>query len=251
MFRRFLPAIVFALFFPLPARAQFSTVINVPPDTAPESIDSDTQLNLSDLGSLPSNFDAGVWDDSSTNVEVNILGGHAGGGLEAFDGSTVNISGGGVGSFRAYSGSTVNISGGWVGRVFVETGATVNISGGGVGEGTQANSGSTVNISGGLIDSDFVANSGSTVHITGGTVIENFHANSGSDVNLYGGEFRLDGVPIAGLDTPGDTLAFNLLDGSLLSGTWADGTVFAFTSQVSDRFDDGTLTLRAVSLPAI
>ena len=158
------------------ALAQFDTVINLPenPDSANPSgflgnsignnsgIFSNTQLNVSDDGSVGFNFDAG--DASSTNIEVNISGGEVGSTFDALTGSTVNISGGTVGNnFDAESGSTVNITGGTFGSSFdANSGSTVNISGGEGGNFFRANSGSTVNISGGTFGSSFDANSGST-----------------------------------------------------------------------------------------
>ena len=91
------------------AHAQFNTVINLPenPDSPNPSgfsgnsignnsgISSNTQLNVSDGGSIGFQFGAGARDVPSTNVEVNISGGTILTGFEANSGSTVNISGGG------------------------------------------------------------------------------------------------------------------------------------------------------------
>ena len=90
------------------AQAQFDTVINLPedPDSPNASgfsgnsigsfreISSNTQLNVSDGGSIGLRFDAG--DASSTNIEVNISGGSVGQTFEAHNRSTVNISGGDI-----------------------------------------------------------------------------------------------------------------------------------------------------------
>ena len=282
------------------AHAQFDTVINLPenPDSPNPSgfsgnsignnsgISSDTQLNVSDGGSIMFFFEAGAEDVPSTNVEVNISGGTVGIGFDANSGSTINISGGTVGDidansgstvnisggvvdrfFDAESGSTVNISGGTVGRNFnafdgstvnisggavgaffdAFSGSTVNISGGEVGPGFDAESGSTVNISGGTVGFDFDANSGSTVNISGGTVGFSFAANSGSTVNISGGTFGVDfeaesgsTVNIFATDfflndtsidtlTVGETIAiFDRGEDVVLSGVFADGTLFDF-----------------------
>ena len=182
------------------------------------------------------------------NSEVNISGGTVGNNFGAFDG-TVNISGGEVGiSFGANSGSEVNISGGEVGSFFdAFDGSTVNISGGEVGPGFDAESGSTVNISGGTVGFDFDANSGSTVNISGGTVGFSFAANSGSTVNISGGIFGVDFEAESGStvnifatdfflnDTSIDTLTvgetitiFDRGEDVVLSGVFADGTLFDF-----------------------
>ena len=90
------------------AHAQFDTVINLPENLGSPNpsgfsgnsigndsgIPSDTQLNVSDGGSIGFRFDAGAEGGSSTNIEVNISGGEVGGLFDAFGGSTVNISGG-------------------------------------------------------------------------------------------------------------------------------------------------------------
>ena len=183
------------------AHAQFDTVINLPEDLGSpnpngfsgNSIGTNTQLNLSDGGSIGFGFDAGARDVSSTNVEVNISGGTIGNSFGAFGGSTINVSGGRVGSnFTANSGSTVNISGGSVGSAYgsdfdAESGSTVNITGGEVGSFFDANDGSEVNISGGTVGLRFDAFAGSTVDISGGTVGDSFTAFDGSTVNISGG----------------------------------------------------------------
>jgi hypothetical protein len=212
--------------------AQFATVINVPPDMAPASIGSNTQLNLSEGGSLGHSFDAGAINGTSTNVEVNVLGGSVGNGFDAFRGSTVNISAGAVGtSFDAENGSVVNISGGLVGTEF------------------EAFSGSTVNISSGLVGNFFQAHLGSMITLSGGAFGHHFDALTGSTLRIIGNEFRLDGVPIAGLGTPGDTLPFDLPVGGTLTGVLSDGLAFIFSGLEGDDLAAGTLTLQAAELP--
>ena len=109
---------VFFLFLPPQARAQFTTVIDVPAGTSlppQSSIDSNTQLNLFDGGSIGAGFSAGASDGSSANIEVNVLGGVVGGGFNAYRGSVVNVSGGTIESgLQAHDGSNVNIAGGTV-----------------------------------------------------------------------------------------------------------------------------------------
>src|SRR5690606_34943106 len=67
-------------------QAQFSTVIDVPPSIMgdDQAIGSDTQLNVFAGGEVGSNFHAGAEDFSSTNVQVNVLGGTVGGGFVAY-----------------------------------------------------------------------------------------------------------------------------------------------------------------------
>ncbi len=198
-------------------------------------------------GTVRENFNAGR--GSAVRVEV---GGTVGANAEAV-GSMVEIIGGTVGSgFDAFHGSTVNISGGSIGSFFQAlAGSTVSISGGSVGSNFSADAGSVVRISGGTVGSNFNANSGSIVDVSGGNFGSPFYAYDGSAVNISGGEFRLDGALIGGLETVGDTLAFDLSAGSLLSGTLADGTPFALSPIVQDNIADGTLMLQIAALPPI
>jgi PEP-CTERM motif len=201
--------------------APFNTVINVPPEPDPGFIDSDTQLNLSDGGVLGDNFEAGGPDEPSTNVEVNIIGGHVGRTFAAYSGSTVNIIGGNIGqSFWAFSGSTVNIQGG----VFADEYLT--------GHSIRAESGSVLNISGGALGRNLIV-------------------KSGGELNISGGEFFLDGVPIQGMDTIGATININIPDDSRLTATLSDGSTHTFSSLLNYRIADGTLSLVRTPLPTL
>jgi len=219
------------------AYSQFTTTLNIPSDPGIgnfQTIGSDTQVNLFDGGTIGFTVDAGVAGGTSTNIEVNVAGGFVAGHFNANSGSTVNISGGTVHVlFDAFDGSTVNISGGSVGSFFT------------------AYAGSMVDISGGSVGSSFDAFSGSAVHISGGSIASFFEAFGGSEVTISGSDFRLDGVLISGLNVVGNTMAFDPPLGTVLSGTLADGTPFAFSSLDFDRIDEGTLTLAAVALPDI
>lgn len=207
-----------------PAAAQtdpagFGAVINVPgnQNTISRGIGSDTQLNLSEGGSISSFFLAGSSDGDGSNVEVNISGGNVGE------------------LFNANPGSIVNISGGNVGALF------------------NANFGSTVNISGGNVGSSFAALSDSTVNISGGTVGDTFTAESGSTVNLFGTSFLIDGAELTAL-VLGEAFTTTERDVTL-SGVLADGSAFDFDlnsafSDSQDYFDSGaTLTVTLVPEP--
>jgi len=208
----------------LPEVSPFSTIINVPPDEAPDSIGSDTQLNLFDGGVLGDFFDGvtsgnifhvGDPNGTSTNVEVNIVGGLASNFIDAHHGSVINISGGTVGSgLDAYSDSIINISGGRVGH-------------------------------------GFEARTGSEVMISGGSIGDEFGARRDSRVTLTGGEFRKDGVLINGLESTGNTVSPFLLGDFVLSGTFSDGRTFAFSGQDGDSFYFQSLTLEATALPPV
>ena len=97
--------------------------------------------------------------------------------------------------------------------------------------------------------------SGSEVNITGGAIGDNLYTIN-NHLNITGGDFRLNGVPIAGLGSPGDTLQVNFPFESVFTGILADGTPFhqLVNSQVSGEyssFSNGTVTLHSVALPAI
>lgn len=116
--------------------AQFGTIINVPPDVPPKSIDSNTQLNVLEGGDLPSTFQMpfqiGLEDGSSTNVELSVSGGTVGDAVQANSGSELNISGGAIGShLEVHSGASANIAGGTVGHAFrAMEGSNLTLSGG-------------------------------------------------------------------------------------------------------------------------
>src|SRR5262245_55380437 len=73
------------------ARGQFTTTYNVPPNVAPSTIFSNTQLNVFDGGAISNAFAAGDSLGTSTNVQVNVFGGTVGGVFSAYRGSEVNI----------------------------------------------------------------------------------------------------------------------------------------------------------------
>lgn len=206
------------VFLQTPASAQFSTIYDVPPAAAPSSIGSSTQLNLLSGGQLPDGFKAGLPSETNTDVEVNIYDGLVGKGFAAYDGSVVNIHGG----------------------VFAT----------GLGSVLSANSGSTVNISGGRVPA-VVAGSGSTVELSGG-VYTQVNFSSGSAVRLVGDDFRINGVPVAGLVDVGDTVWLSPFPtNQTLSGTFANGTPFVFSNFRTDWIASGAITLEKVELPSI
>ena len=176
---------------PRPVEAEFSTVLNLPPGTAPLSIGSDTQLNVFDGGRIDKYFHSGALEGTSENIEVNIAGGYVGRSFRASGGSLVNISGGTVDrGFRAHDRSKVNISGGIVRDVFhAFEGSEVTISGGSVGASFRAFEGSNVTITGGTVDWGFYAEDGSTVRIDDGQIGNQFTAERGSIINISGGTF--------------------------------------------------------------
>ena len=281
------------------AQAQFDTVINLPEaPTNPNpsgfsgnsigdnaEIFSNTQLNVSDGGSVGDFLNLSASDPSSSNIEVNISGGTIGEGFESGFGSTVNILGGIVDGFRVGTGSVANITDGSVefldvaggtvnifdeGRVrdFSEAnGGTINITGGRIDNDFGVFSGSTLNIFGGFVGNIGASNStinisggslgaasavsGSTVNISGGTIGSNFAADSGSEINVFGTEFFLSGTPVDNL-VLGETTILELGEDVALSGLLADGTPFDFgNNSLPNRGirSGATLTVTLVGVP--
>ena len=217
----------------------FTTIINVPPDPAPSSIESDTQLNLSEGGSLGRLFFAGNQNGSSTQIEVNITGGAVGSNFAAFAGSIINIRGGEIsGGFNAGPNSVVNLSGGSVGRVSIAFSSLI------------ASSDSTVNIMGGEVGRQSLALAGSTINLSGGTLGPFFSANLGSTLNISGGEFFLNGEQVTGLDEAGDSINVDL-SGVNLTATLADGTVRVFGPLRFDDVRNANVNLISSPLPPI
>ncbi len=187
--------------------ASFTTVLNVPPQVAPTSIDSDTQLNLSSGGSLLPFFSSGNVDGSSTNIEVNISGGTVGHHFFAYAGSTVNVSGGSMGSRFTLIGSTANISGGSFGRDYI------------------AGPNSVTNIFGGVVQNEIHTQEHATINYWGGT-INFFQVHNLGRANFFGSEFYLDGAPITQLNAGEE---FVVTDRNVtFSGILSDGSAFDY-----------------------
>ncbi|TWT66779.1 hypothetical protein Pla123a_44770 [Posidoniimonas polymericola] len=177
-----------ALSLTWPAHAQ--TVINVPPDPAPNEANSGETLYLADGGSLPGGFAA------HTGSIVSVSGGAVADGFIADEGSVVLVSGGRIGSFQANDGSSVTLAGGSYG--------------------------------------DFA-----------------FRTSESSSVSFWGGEFRLNGELIPGLDAADTSATIEVPFDAAFSGTLADGTPFAFTTQESGSRLDGVYTLQSLAPPAV
>lgn len=132
---RLLPALVVAL--PLflsgtQATGQFTTIINLPPDSLPGSVLSNTQINAGVGGTIGDGLVLGAPSGAVQNVELNIVGGQIGDDGSALEGATVNLISGSLGSdFLAGTDSILNISGGTFGRRLETAGnSALEISGG-------------------------------------------------------------------------------------------------------------------------
>jgi hypothetical protein len=179
---------------------------------------------------------------------VNMSGGLARS-FEVSSGAMFNITGGTVESdFRAGSGSMVHIRGGFVRGQF-EGGSNVQISGGRLGVSSDALPGSTITVTGGDLGDGFHIFSGANVNVHGGTSGDALTA-SGSSLAFHGFDFELNGVPISGLANVGDSISI-VAGNQLFTGTFGDGTPFAFLSSSEDDFANATVRLVRSSGPTI
>jgi hypothetical protein len=216
-------------------------VIEVPSDAAPGGVRAGQQLTLREGGRLRANFNAGrgsVVNIRGGTVEenfeafaaaVNIEGGQVGNDFDAFTESEINIRGGNVGSnFDAYDGSEVNMSGGTLARLDALTGSQINMGGGKITQ-LQGENGSRTRWSGGVIG---------TISVSGAT----------STLAIHGVDFKLNGVPLAGLGSEGNSRQFNIPMTSILTATLADGTPVVLGNGFNfpggnAQIANGTLTL--------
>ncbi len=270
-----LSIITAAALCPTRVHAQFTTVINAPPTVPPGVLNSNTQLNLGAGGSWSLGYDktlrAGEVDGTSENIEINVTGGSIGSRLDLNAGSVLNFQGGSSNyAFDARSGSEVNISGGEVPYLYGYDGSVTNVSAGSIDSQAHLFAGGEINISGGFVgntafDSLTVyygatANLsggavgvgldlyGGNVNITGGSLYDGIDAGQGSSLKLYGEDFRIDGIPVAGLDLIGSSVALDVPKQSALSGVYSDGTPFAFIMPYN-MIREGVLSLHRTAVP--
>ncbi|WP_152098413.1 hypothetical protein [Lacipirellula parvula] len=202
---------------------------------------------------------------------VNLSAGKIGSYLQADQGSVVNMTGGTLDWSPTFSGGTLNMSGGYLSdRATISSAGVANISGGIVVGGLRAESGAQVHVSGGyfyygirasdataIVSGGSIAGvSGSTVEISGGVIRKGVWTAAGDRMTLAGGELRIDGELVEGLEVAGAEREVNVPLGSVVSGVFADGTPFMFSSSdisrtdyLGSQFADGTLRLRAAPLP--
>ena len=216
------------------ARADFDTVIDVPPNLGDSvDLDDNTQLNVGPGGSVGVLLSAagepgelGSESVGAINVEVNVTGGTIGQGAN-FDGDvTINLSSGSFSSsFMAGNGATVNMSGGNIGPTSGIAGygnATVmHMTGGTLGDAFDVSPGSTLNMSGGTF--------GQQLEVFGDT--SEFDPFNDTDapghLNFIGTSFAVGGTELT-LTPNTPYLVTDRGDDLLLSGTLADGTPFNF-----------------------
>ena len=247
--------------------SNFGVVIDVPPVSIADNtvIGSNTQVNVTNGGTVGDQVEIGGRLVTTTNTELNVSGGVVGRFLQIYDNATLNVSGGVIdGNGSAESGSTVNISGGRLTGFDAEPGSSVNVSGGRIDGFFSANSqnvnvsggdfvnffaepsgdvdisggtflnltvrqGSVLNLSGGNISGSVnVAQGGATLNISGGSFPSSFSANTfAPSVNIFGSDFLLNGNEISNPESVRVTAS------DLLTGTLADGSVAIFSPRTS------------------
>lgn len=259
---------------PVEAPTLDKLVYRVPTETAPTGLRSGQTLLLSEGGQVGDSFvaDAGSlvqmsggtigWDFRAVGSLANLQGGEVGS-VTALQGSVVNLSGASVGWVSVDRGGIVNLSDGNTARVYVRNGGQLRVSGGQVEGGLSASGGSSVAISGGEIKNQIGAYGG-VITVNGGT-LEGALTASESTVVLAGGRFgdlvgisrnstvtidaydvRLNGKPVHPDEVSAwrsPPISIDIPERSVLSGVFADGTPFAFTSTEGDFFEAGSLSI--------
>jgi hypothetical protein len=247
MIRSCFGAIALAFCWQVLLQAQFSTVTNVPPTVIgdDQTIGSDTQLNVFAGGEVGTNFRAGAEDYSSTNVQVNVVGGTIDSGF-IFYGSEVNLLDGNIQGNPSARRSVVNMSGGTIDNtlsLFFES--VANISGGSILQ-IQSGYGSTTNISGGNVR--YLWPHRGETNITGGYVgwIRRLPgtttSNESSIINLSDGVVA--GIDLAGnniLNITGGTITGNCYLGNSQSFAFAQANISGGTFESS--FYNGTRSI--------
>jgi hypothetical protein len=132
--------------------------------------------------------------------------------------------------------------------------STVNIYGSELTQSLTANGGATVNIydgnpSGGLSGELFLS-SGSQTTMRGGRFSQPIFKQAGATLIIEGIDFALNGVPVVGLNLPGDEASILVPDETLFTGIFANGAPFTFDNRTSsgDRIF-GDVILRQTPRP--
>jgi hypothetical protein len=202
------------------------TIILLPAEPAPQGVHTGQTLNVQSGAAVSSHLMAG-W------------------------GSTVNIDGGQVGYDFEAAGAAVNVSAGSIGNAFdMFHGSILNVSGGTLGTDGRLH-GAALQMTGGVVGASLDASNSSLLQLAGGAIGDRLKLDASSQLAIVGGDFRLDGVPIAGLNQPGDMAPLDLPSAVVLSGILADGTPFAVTTHDGDTLPAGVLTLQQSALPPI
>ena len=209
-------------------------MISLPESPTPKGIRTGQTLVVGNGGALNDSFNAG------RGSEVIVNGGAIGNNFEAV-GAIVNLIEGEIGSeFDAFGGTNVTVVGGTIGESFyVGNGSSISLYDGQIGQGLEAAYGSVVNISGGIVD--FVRlQHGAQATISGGLV--NLVAYPDAVVELVGTQFLLDGIPIPGLNSPGDSIVLANRNGEFLQAMLSDGIVNDYILRGPSRTEIGNFS---------
>lgn len=215
-------------------------------------VDNGNKLNVSG-GTIGEPYGGGV--QLTRGSMAQITGGEIAGYLELDSQSVATVSGGLTTTMWLQNGSDLTMTGGRVGSdglggdIVFESASTGRISGGEIQGGVHVKEASRVAVSGGVLGRLGVSDHGA-VDVRGGAVGA-YYGYGGGRMNLFGGNFRLDGVSIQGLATPGSSIDFNIPDRGVLTGVLADGTAVILTRQgyASDSLNDESLTLVSAPVP--
>lgn len=200
-------------------------------------------VNIQAGGSVGDNFEA-------VHATVTTSGGNFGMMFGAFDGTVVNASQTTLGVAPNFDSSTLHFTDSTIGDSASATrGAAIDTVNTAIGQQFVVDA-STLVVSSGTVGSSLRVQNGSSVTLAGGSVGAGMNITN-SSLELRGGEFQINGQPVAGLDTVGDSVTVQLADDQLISGTFADGTPFAFSKRDADSFQGSQLKLTRAELPAV
>jgi hypothetical protein len=252
------------------ARAEFTTVINSPPDVIENDysgfhVGSNTQINLYEGAVVPGySLQLGqVWT-SSDNIQLNLEGGAIEGSLQTSSrwasntNVVINIRSGSVGhEVRVDNGNQLNVYGGRIGTpdswggVSLEDGGNAAIYGGEIHGYLNLSASSTATVRGGTITDIAHVYGDGNLEIRGGH-IGSLWATNGGRFDLVGGDFRINGTPIPGLSVPGSRVPVTIPERGVLTGVLTDGSAIILTEQGhnSDNLGQGTLSLTSAAVPS-
>lgn len=256
-----------------------AATIDASVDPVPLGVRGGQTLQVPVAASVPNHFNAGrgsqiaitggnIGDNfEATAATVVLESGSIGESFDAFDAAVVEMSGGTLGNQAQFvGGSQLLLSGGNAGNVDALGNSAIEVTGGTLASATLSE-GSTLEISQGEIDAIYVntatatidggtvgffrADSGSDITLRGGRIRKNVETRPGSSVRLVGAEFFIDTTPVTELPAVGDQSALEVPEGSVLSGTLADGSVFVIPNlaTLSGSVAAGTLTIERVDVP--
>ena len=176
-----------------PTLAQLINVINVPPDPAPLSIGSYTELNLLEGGMLLGDFRAGETDGSSIVIELNIDGGTTNYPIDFYGNNTLNITNGHVSDqILGQYDSTINFSGGFVESFWLQDRTTLNQTSDSSTDIVNIRDNSTWNLHDGYIERESYVGFGSTLNMHGGFFDGSLRVNENSVAYIYDGHIDRD-----------------------------------------------------------